>query len=59
MLLFLNCFPVTPCSSNPCVNSGSCMNVNGSYGCVCSLGYSGKICEGRNNSSLLSLFVQK
>ncbi|XP_071180845.1 adhesive plaque matrix protein 2-like isoform X2 [Mytilus edulis] len=36
---------VTPCNSSPCVNSGSCLTVNGSNLCFCPKGYSGKLCE--------------
>ncbi|XP_063397402.1 delta-like protein 4 [Mytilus trossulus] len=36
---------VTSCSSSPCDNSGSCLNANGSFVCVCPKGYSGKRCE--------------
>ena len=45
---------VNPCSSNPCLNSGTCQALgDGSYQCTCSVGFSGQNCQSR---LLLSYF---
>ena len=38
------------CSSNPCMNSGTCTDMIADYKCTCKDGYTGKNCEtGRYN----------
>lgn len=37
---------VDPCSINPCLNGGSCVNhPSGNYTCICKSGWAGKQCE--------------
>lgn len=37
---------VDDCTSNPCNNGGSCMNVQGpGYNCSCALGFGGSHCD--------------
>lgn len=42
---------VTPtkdyCHPNPCLNSGTCVQVLGGYDCHCDLQYTGAHCEGK------------
>lgn len=33
---------------NPCHNGGSCVNLGGSFECICRKGYRGKSCQGRH-----------
>uniref|UniRef100_A0A8C5KDV0 Vitamin K-dependent protein Z n=1 Tax=Jaculus jaculus TaxID=51337 RepID=A0A8C5KDV0_JACJA len=40
----------SPCSSQPCLNNGSCQNHIRSYSCTCSPGYEGKNCAMAKNS---------
>jgi hypothetical protein len=44
----VNC-QVTPCSSSPCVNGGTCLVSGGRYVCYCQTGYSGLICDTLSN----------
>ena len=47
--------PVDLCSSAPCQNSGTCVNVGGtSYHCVCAGGYRGSNCEEEEQSECLA-----
>ena len=39
------CTKITPCSSNPCQNDGTCDVSGTSYICNCRWGYSGSKCE--------------
>lgn len=36
---------IDDCSSNPCANSGTCVDGNQSYTCVCPPGWSGPSCQ--------------
>ena len=43
------------CSSAPCRNSGTCVNVGGtSYRCICAEGYTGTNCEEVEQSECLA-----
>lgn len=44
------CFPVlrTKCKPNPCMNGGSCTDLNGGFECACSFGYKGETCDRKN-----------
>lgn len=33
------------CSSNPCVNGGTCIDMIGGFNCSCPLGYGGDVCQ--------------
>jgi hypothetical protein len=47
--------PVDPCSSSPCQNSGTCVQVgNTGYRCVCAEGFTGSRCEEEEQSEYLS-----
>ncbi|CAF0926922.1 unnamed protein product [Brachionus calyciflorus] len=35
----------SPCSSRPCLNNGTCQNLNNSYSCLCNDFYKGRNCE--------------
>ncbi|CAF1105902.1 unnamed protein product [Brachionus calyciflorus] len=35
----------SPCSSRPCLNNGTCQNLNDSYSCLCNEFYKGRNCE--------------
>ena len=37
------------CHPNPCLNSGQCMDIGGTYDCVCTPQYKGKHCEGKKS----------
>uniref|UniRef100_A0A8C3Y4C6 Fibulin 7 n=1 Tax=Catharus ustulatus TaxID=91951 RepID=A0A8C3Y4C6_CATUS len=39
------CRSIDDCSSNPCANSGTCVDGNQSYTCVCAPGWSGPSCQ--------------
>ena len=50
VILFLTLGAVTACMANPCLNGGKCTD-NGAhdkYTCICTDGYSGKQCQGKN-----------
>ena len=36
---------VTPCSSSPCKNGGTCQDATASFICVCAVGWTGPTCE--------------
>ena len=36
---------INECSSNPCLNHGTCSDLIGNYSCNCVLGYTGRNCE--------------
>ena len=38
-------YTVTPCTSNPCLNSGRCVNTGDTYSCICKPGFSGRDCH--------------
>lgn len=40
------------CASRPCMNNGTCQNVNGGYQCTCPSSFTGTQCETRNNIKL-------
>ena len=40
---------INSCSSQPCQNGGTCIDVNG-YQCSCILGYTGNNCETSNTN---------
>lgn len=46
---FIHAVTVTPCSSEPCLNSAECFD-NGvdNYACVCPDGFTGDNCENGN-----------
>jgi len=45
-ILFNNYFAdIDECLSNPCMNTGSCIDTEGSYTCQCSPGWTGYSCE--------------
>ncbi|CAH1777875.1 unnamed protein product, partial [Owenia fusiformis] len=37
--------PITPCTSNPCLNGGTCITSENEYRCECLPGYTGSNCE--------------
>lgn len=48
---FFLCFnlDIDECSAySPCVNNGTCINTNGSYYCICTVGWNGNNCEKGN-----------
>jgi len=46
MFMFLTLFPdVDECASNPCRNSGTCVDLIDGYNCSCAAGYTGVKCE--------------
>ncbi|XP_022095362.1 uncharacterized protein LOC110981781 [Acanthaster planci] len=47
---------INECASNPCLNSATCLDVNGGFICICSTGFSGIICDisDPNNAGLSS-----
>ena len=38
-----------PCSSNPCLNAGSCVESGSTFQCICSYGYQGNLCGDEEN----------
>lgn len=36
---------MNPCSSNPCVNSGTCVNKFYGYRCLCTGAFTGQNCQ--------------
>lgn len=40
----------TKCKPNPCLNGGTCTDVNGGFECSCSFGYKGETCERKSYS---------
>ncbi|XP_035229501.1 neurogenic locus Notch protein-like [Stegodyphus dumicola] len=36
-----------PCSPNPCINGGTCLDIPNSFKCSCLTGYTGEICDKR------------
>ena len=45
------------CSSNPCQNSGTCVDEFASYKCSCLNGYTGKNCEVGERSLICNAFL--
>ena len=46
MLFDFSCFvAIGECSSNPCMNGGTCGDEVNSYSCLCATGYMGENCE--------------
>ena len=45
VILLLFIADIDECSSNPCVNSGACVNAVNGYTCTCAGGYTGDHCE--------------
>ncbi|XP_078357449.1 uncharacterized protein LOC144642352 isoform X2 [Oculina patagonica] len=39
------CSDINECTNNPCKNGATCVNLQGSYRCDCTSGYSGNTCE--------------
>ena len=35
------------CKPNPCQNGGTCKDVQGSYDCACTTGWTGENCQGK------------
>jgi len=48
IFFFCKWFILAPCDSNPCLNSGICSVVGGSFTCTCPPGYIGSTCEINN-----------
>lgn len=44
------------CHPNPCLNSGTCIQVQGGYDCHCDLQYTGAHCEGKKSTLLLMVY---
>jgi len=40
-----SCLSYDECSSSPCQNSGTCIDLNGAYQCVCASGHFGNECQ--------------
>ena len=38
------CLDIKECSSNPCANNGTCIDLINDYSCICAAGYTGKNC---------------
>ena len=38
----LNVSNINECAGNPCLNSATCRNLENSYTCICSAGYTGR-----------------
>ena len=50
------CLATGLCSSNPCLNEGTCVDKGDSYSCTCASGFIGDTCEiGR----VLYLFLEE
>ena len=45
-LILLSWLARSSCSSNPCLNGGSCNEENAGYSCTCRSGYKGNNCQG-------------
>lgn len=48
----------TPCSKNPCLNEGKCINFKDTFQCVCKNGYNGSTCEGALSPEIMRQFNQ-
>lgn len=46
ILIFFLSLARSSCSSNPCLNGGSCNEENAGYSCTCRSGYKGNNCQG-------------
>lgn len=46
----------TPCSKNPCLNEGTCINFGETFKCVCKHGYNGSTCEGALTAEIIQQF---
>ena len=46
---------IDECLTSPCLHDGTCNNTEGSYHCICAMGWSGPNCEIGNIS--LSFFL--
>lgn len=43
---------VNECNNSPCLHNGTCINNNGSYGCICAEGWEDKTCDTDVNECL-------
>ena len=43
---------INDCSSNPCINAGTCIDLKDDFRCKCPEGYSGRFCEKDNDDCL-------
>lgn len=48
----------TPCSKNPCLNEGKCIDFKDTFQCVCKNGYNGSTCEGALTPEIIWQFNQ-
>lgn len=48
---------IDECAVNPCRNGGECVNMIAKFKCICPVGYSGTLCEVRNENHLLLLVL--
>ena len=45
LIRFMCCIDIDECSSNPCLNGGSCTDQVNGYACICSPKYTGTQCQ--------------
>ena len=44
LMVRIFCLDIKECSSNPCANNGTCIDLINDYSCICAAGYTGKNC---------------
>ena len=50
---------IDECASTPCQNGATCTNLWNKFGCTCTLGYTGTLCDTREICSKLSYFYER